>query len=412
MKLKKRRAVAVLASSLVLCAASACAGGDGDGGSDSGKGPIKVGVIADVTGPISQGQEYAVKGAQARIDALNADGGIDGRKVDLVVGDTASSPQGTLTAAKKLIQQDKVQAILAWTYLYNTSADFVASQKIPVFGGSWDSAPGWRQHETMFGTQPLPPAGTVSTTTYPTIYAKRGVKKLAVVGLDVQSSIDNTDGVVRSIEDAGMKNVYLNQSTKATDADFTSVAIAIKKSGAEGVYASLPASQVYALATALRQQDVKLKMFLGATGYGQALLENPTALAGAEGAAFVSWYAPKELNTPATRTMAENLKKYAKYEGSFDFSAAGSYLNAVGFIAAAKAGGGSIDATSITKGARSLDNFDGEGLLAHPADWSKPDEPITGGLGYGGCTFVTTVKNGAFKLLDTKPVCGTAKVVS
>src|SRR5689334_15524236 len=96
----RRFFVTVGAAATALALVAACGGGGGGGQSSSD--PIKVGLIADITGPAAQGEEYTTKGAQARIDALNDAGGIKGRKVELVVGDTASSPQGTLTAARKL----------------------------------------------------------------------------------------------------------------------------------------------------------------------------------------------------------------------------------------------------------------------------------------------------------------------
>lgn len=407
------RGLAAVVASLLAVVLSGCAMG---AGSDSSSGrssqPIKVGLITDVTGPAAQGQEYAVTGAKARIDALNAAGGLNGHRVELVVGDTASSPQGALTAAKKLVLQDHVVALLSWTYLYNAAADFVTSKNIPVFGGSWDSAPGWAQHKNMFGYQPASSTDTVAATTYADIFKMREASKVAVVGLDTPSSHSATDGAAAAMKDGGLEVAYKNVTVAPTDNDFTSVALAVKKSGADAVYACLPSSQVYALASALRQQGVDVKIYLGATGYGQALLDNPTALAGSEGAVFLTGYALKELETPATTAMAANLEKYGKYTGSFDFSAAGSYLIATGFIGAAKAGGGDPTSESILKAAQGFDDFDFEGLLAHPVDWTKPDEPNGGGLGYDNCTFLATVHNGAFEPLVKKPVCGTARVVS
>lgn len=410
MKKMTRGLVAVLAASLATAVAGCAAGGSNSGGDASG--PLKVGLITDVTGPAAQGQEYAVIGAQARIDALNAHGGLNGRMVKLVVGDTASSPQGTLTAAKKLVQQDHVVAILAWSYLYNAAADFVTSQNIPVFGGAWDPAPGWAEHKNMFGSQPASPTKTIAATTFAKLFKMRDASKVGIVGLDTPSSHEATDGVAQAAKDGGLEVVYQNVTVAPTDNDFTSVALAIKKSGADAVYGSLPSSQIYALAGALRQQDVHLKLYLGATGYGQALLDNPTALAGSEGAVFTPWYAPKELETTATKEMAANLEKYGKYTGSFDFSASGTYLDAVGFIGAADAAKGDLTAEGIMKAARTMDNFDFGGLIAHPVDWSKPDEPNGGGLGYGNCTFPITLHNGAFEPLTKTPLCGTARVVS
>jgi ABC-type branched-subunit amino acid transport system substrate-binding protein len=70
-----RAAVAVLSLSgliTVLSAASASA---------SSKAPIVIGYITDETGAASSTYINAVQGAQARIDAQNAIGGVDGHKL-------------------------------------------------------------------------------------------------------------------------------------------------------------------------------------------------------------------------------------------------------------------------------------------------------------------------------------------
>jgi branched-chain amino acid transport system substrate-binding protein len=396
------------ASALVL---AACGGGGGSG-SGSAQETLKIGIIADVTGPAAQGEEYVVQGAQARVDALNDAGGVGGRKVELVVGDTASSPQGTLTAAKKLVQQDDVQAIVSWTYLFNSAASFVTSQGVPVFGGSWDSSPGWATHENMFGLQPGQGQVYVNSTTWPTLFTQQGISRLGVVGFGNDSAKQATESIVKSAEAAGIPAPYVNETVQPTDADFTATALAVKNSGVDGVFAVLPAGQVYLLSTALHQQGVALKSYIGATGYGQSLLDNPTALQGSDGATFQVWYAPKELNTPATQTMSANLANYAQFPGSFDFSAAGGYLSADAALAAAGRATGDLTKESILAAAKTMNDWDAGGLLAHAVDWTKPDAVNGSGLAYGNCTWYVRVSGNSFTPVNQEPTCGTATAVS
>ena len=75
-------------------------------------GPIKVGVLTDLTGP------YAVVGtsnqavAQFAIDEINAAGGVIGRKLQAVVADGASDPATCATAANQLVIEDKVAMVI------------------------------------------------------------------------------------------------------------------------------------------------------------------------------------------------------------------------------------------------------------------------------------------------------------
>ena len=69
--------------SVLLCvgALAVGCGGDDDGGGGGGDGPIKIGGIFDLTGPTSDvGVAYA-NGIKDRVEQLNAEGGVEGRKI-------------------------------------------------------------------------------------------------------------------------------------------------------------------------------------------------------------------------------------------------------------------------------------------------------------------------------------------
>ena len=75
-------------------------------------GPIKIGAIFAVTGPASFLGAPEAKTGQMFIDKVNKEGGVLGRKLELVVKDSAGSPEKAVSFAKQLIEEDKVLAII------------------------------------------------------------------------------------------------------------------------------------------------------------------------------------------------------------------------------------------------------------------------------------------------------------
>jgi len=73
---------------------------------------IKVGTFLAVTGPASFLGDPELKTLQMYIDSVNANGGIDGKKVELVHYDTGGRAKQAVKFAKRLIQKDKVDVIV------------------------------------------------------------------------------------------------------------------------------------------------------------------------------------------------------------------------------------------------------------------------------------------------------------
>jgi len=73
---------------------------------------IKVGAILAVTGPASflGGPEARTLGMM--VDEINAAGGINGNKIDLIIKDSGGNPEKAISFAKQLIEEDKVFAII------------------------------------------------------------------------------------------------------------------------------------------------------------------------------------------------------------------------------------------------------------------------------------------------------------
>jgi branched-chain amino acid transport system substrate-binding protein len=74
--------------------------------------PIRIGTLTPLTGAGGPYGPVMVKAVKAVIDEVNAAGGVLGRKVELISEDDQTNPEAGVRAARKLIDVDKVSAIL------------------------------------------------------------------------------------------------------------------------------------------------------------------------------------------------------------------------------------------------------------------------------------------------------------
>jgi branched-chain amino acid transport system substrate-binding protein len=100
---------------------------------------IKVGHLADLTGPTGDvGKPYA-EGVQAYKDYVNAHGGINGKKIDMQMFDYAYDKNKAINQYKKY-KEDKVVAIEGWgTGDTEALAGFVSADKIPYISASYSA---------------------------------------------------------------------------------------------------------------------------------------------------------------------------------------------------------------------------------------------------------------------------------
>ncbi|MFI5447084.1 ABC transporter substrate-binding protein [Polaromonas sp. UC242_47] len=69
---------------------------------------ITLGSIQDLSGPLAGFGKQARLGMMLRVDEINEQGGINGRKLKLIVEDSGYDPKKAVLAAQKLVNQDKI----------------------------------------------------------------------------------------------------------------------------------------------------------------------------------------------------------------------------------------------------------------------------------------------------------------
>jgi branched-chain amino acid transport system substrate-binding protein len=85
-------------------------------GTASAQESYKVGVSEPLTGAFAASGNYVTQGARLAADAINAAGGINGKKLELLVEDNKSNPTEAVNTAERLIVKEKVPVMMgAWS---------------------------------------------------------------------------------------------------------------------------------------------------------------------------------------------------------------------------------------------------------------------------------------------------------
>ena len=195
--------------------------------------PIKVGCLAAMTGPSSAPTIGFNRGVNFAVDAINAGGGVKGRKIELFMRDTQGDPTKAVNATQELISQAKVHAI--WGPLNSGEAlattPIMARAKIP------DIHP--CVVETLIDTTKFPNAFRMAPSNSQWDDAVRNyclnilkAKKVAVIGDTTGYGVTAVGASVTAFKKDGADVVY-QANVDATQPDMTPDMLRAKNAGAE-----------------------------------------------------------------------------------------------------------------------------------------------------------------------------------
>lgn len=99
-----------------------------------GRNTIRIGQSAGVTGPVAGSVKEQISGAQVYLNTVNAAGGINGRKIELVTYDDGFDAKRTPDNVRKLIQEDKVFALfmVRGTPQNESILPLISAEKVPL----------------------------------------------------------------------------------------------------------------------------------------------------------------------------------------------------------------------------------------------------------------------------------------
>jgi branched-chain amino acid transport system substrate-binding protein len=397
-------AVAGVATVGLVATGAGAATGTTPGVSDKS---VTLGYISSQTGVAAATHKNAHKSCQARVDAQNAAGGVNGRKIKLEVIDDQSGTLNT-TAAKDLVENRNAFAVidnsafafLTWRYLKDAG--------VPMIGGGFDGSyyynAGNENIISGLGSGTPVPGLTYDTVTQ--VMKKMGATKVAAVGYgnspSSSESAKATTGFAAPAD--GLEAVYTNTNLQFGGTDVGPVVLGIKNSGADGLYLPLDSDTNFAIVQGLQQNGVKMKANVLATGYSQDLLDQPIAQTITPNDVMFSTYRPVELGGKAVKKFQSNLKKYAGLTGVPDYGTYTGYIVCDMAIKGLEAAGKNPTRQGFVDSVRGLGQYDGAGLTCAPIDVSLAN---FGKITAKSCSWFVSVKDGKFKVLNGgKPLTG------
>jgi ABC-type branched-subunit amino acid transport system substrate-binding protein len=203
-------------------------------GSTTASGPIKVGVIADQTGPLSFMGVANANVARMAIEDINAGGGLLGRQIELYLEDGETTDSAAEACAAKLVRRDHVDVIFGGIYSSTREAikgpAVIEGKTLYVYPEQYE---GQESDPLIFCTGPVP-AQQVDPL-IPWLMQQTGAKKFAFPSADyVWPRVLNDK--VRAVVAANGGEIVVEDYHPLDQVDYGEVVEKIMSSGAEVVF--------------------------------------------------------------------------------------------------------------------------------------------------------------------------------
>jgi branched-chain amino acid transport system substrate-binding protein len=299
-------------------------------------GPIRIGLMAAKTGPLASGgidMELAMT-----MFLKERDNTLAGRKVELIVADTAGVPATARTKAQELVEKNDIHCVIGPLAAFEALAiaDYFTEKQVPTLGVA--------AAEDMTQRHPSPwfvrLTATSAQCAYPLAdYAVKELKykKIVTVADDFAYGHEMCAGFQRVFEDHGGKIIQKIFTPLATP-DYGSYVAQVKS--ADAIFLGTAGSNGFRFLRQFIEYGLKDKMAVigGMTALDESVLRNmgDEAL----GILTTSWYSA-ELDNPLNRVFAPAFRKQFKYDPGY--YAGGVYVTAEVLEAAIKATKGNVE---------------------------------------------------------------------
>ncbi|SCB35437.1 ABC transporter substrate-binding protein [Rhizobium multihospitium] len=293
-----RRALFVSTALLTLAVAvpgfSISARADGD--------PIKLGIVAPMSGPNARYGAFSMHGAELAVKEINEAGGVDGHKIELYNADSQGTPVEGVSATRRLIDEDEVGFIIGDV----SSSVTLAMQPVVEDAGvlllnAASSNPkitygaGVGGYKWTFRNYPTDENRALIVAKYAA--EQRGFTKFAVLSVDTdygRSAIEFTKKYLPEFKGEILSEDYYKEG----EVDFRSVLSKIRDNGAQAIIMYGLADTTPIVARQMVELGLAGKVTLignGEFNTAKTIESAPTALEGAvEAAAWLpAWDSPE-----------------------------------------------------------------------------------------------------------------------
>ncbi|MDO8372964.1 MAG: ABC transporter substrate-binding protein [Pseudomonadota bacterium] len=298
---------------------------------------IVIGTIQDLSGPLAGYGKQARNGMQLRVDEINEQGGVHGRKLKLLTEDSGYDPKKAVLAAQKLVNQDKIFIMAGHLgTAHNNAAMPVQFEKNVI-----NFMPLTAAREMYEPTHRLKYALLSSyydqmRTTLPRMVKDKNAKKVCAIYQDDEFGLE----VLRGAE-AGLKSIAMEMTEKTSfkrgATDFSSQVARMKASGCDLVVLGTIIRETIGTIAESRKNGFNPVFFGSVAAYTDLIHK-------LGGKAMDGMYATMSVQNPYTDEASQPIRFWAnKYKTRFNedptvFSAYGYTMIDILIQAAQKAG--------------------------------------------------------------------------
>lgn len=359
-----------LARPLVLCLLFAAS-------SVFAQSPIRIGWLSSLTGPLSSAAIAENQGVQFAVDEINAAGGINGRKLELITRDTSGEPTKAVNLAKQLAFVDKVDFIIGPVNSGESLATvpIVAKAGIPnIVIGAIDELVDARKFPLAFRPINTNTQWIAAANNYALNVLKK--KKIAVIGDTSGYGTASSRLAEGLLDKAGVKPVY----SVLVDPNKTDLTDELNKAKAAGADVIMPWSAATGLLARLFNTRGDMGWDVPIVGHPammappvRPLLNKPDYLRNAFAAGYLSTTYDARGKLPArTQALMDKIRPKLGKGGEIDFMfwwVALGY-DTVKIVEHAVKTAGSTDSAAIGKALENTRDFPG---VYATYSWSKED---------------------------------------
>jgi ABC-type branched-subunit amino acid transport system substrate-binding protein len=364
----------VLAIGLALAAGTVGTGTAGAANSAPGVSStqINIGAISTLSGPLAGLFGGLAPGMTAYFNTINAQGGINGRKIVLTNSlDDGGSPSQFTQDVHTLIDQDHVFAVGASSAWFTPG--YFTSTKTPTYG--YNVSANWQTAPNLFavgGSTQIYSAGFPQMAYF---IKKVGAKSVAFIsyGPSIASSYDACNSYATGLKKAGV-NVNFVDVGAQLGGSFSSDAQRMQQAGSQLVVTCIEDTDNVTLARAIQQYGLHIKQ-LWLNGYDQNLLNKYSSLMQGVYLNNTGTLPFESANTSRYGNTYSGMQAYIaamkKYEPFYTYNgiALQGWQSAALIAAGVKAAGSNVTQASVVSATNKITNFTGAGISA-PVDWT------------------------------------------
>ena len=328
------------------------------------EGQIVIGTHLDLSGPVAAAMPPIRNGMQMRIDEANEAGGVNGRRLRLVVEDNAYQPGYAVRAVQKLTREDRVFAILnAFGSGPNAAAIKLAADAGTIYFAPWGAS---ALFHLQSGKSPLvfttiPNYDSTTATGLSWIIRNWNAKRIGVIYQDDAFGELLRRGVKAALDAAEMKPAAEVKYRPGTR-EFSSQVASVRQAGAEVVVLAAATREVIGIMAQVRNigwTDARVLATLpGRTEFVARL--GKSAVEGLYG--IGAWHiVDPDSGDPRVKAWIESFRR--RFATEPDENAALAYSYSDWFIQGLQAAGRNLTADSFTKAIQGLEHADFVGYV-------------------------------------------------